>query len=107
MILKNEWGKYALTAMILKNWMRQLCFDVVEKNEVINNIYTDFLDCYVFFLWIIFYLLYCYDISLENFTESTFFYIFSVQPNELDYHGFYLPRKLDLFVIHDLPDDHK
>ena len=27
MILKNEGGKYALTAMLLKNWMRQLCFD--------------------------------------------------------------------------------
>ena len=39
MILKNEWGKYALTAMILKNWMRLMMFiDIVEKNEVINNI---------------------------------------------------------------------
>ena len=38
MILKNEWGKYVLTAMILKTWMRQLCFDIFDKNETINNI---------------------------------------------------------------------
>ena len=30
-----------------------------------------------FFLWINFDLLYCYDISLENFTESTFLQFFT------------------------------
>ena len=41
------------------------------ENEAINNIYTDFLDYYVVFEKID--LLYCYDISLENFTQSTFY----------------------------------
>ena len=38
MIFRNEWGKYALAAMILKNWMKEVCFDCYDfekLNEVI------------------------------------------------------------------------
>ena len=31
---KNEWGKYALTAMILKNWLGQVCFDCYDFEKL-------------------------------------------------------------------------
>ena len=62
---KIEWGKYVLT--LLRKMKQSTIFKLTFWTVM-------------FLLWINVDLLYCYDMSLENFTESTFFYIFLGAP---------------------------
>ena len=60
---KNERGNIWLVVMFFwKNERGNYVLILLSKNGAINNIETDFLDCYVF-LWIMFELLYCYDMN--------------------------------------------
>ena len=76
---KIEWGKYVLT--LLRKMKQSTIFKLTFWTVM-------------FLLWINVDLLYCYDMSLENFTESTFFYIFSPRLRQIYFLGLW---KLLLF----------
>ena len=64
---KIEWGNYVL--ILLRKMKQSTIFKLTFWTAM-------------FLLWINFDLLYCYDISLENFTESTFLHFFTTpHPN--------------------------
>ena len=93
MVLKNEWGNYALTATV---WCWKIewgnyvfaCYDfwkiewgnyvliLLIKMQQSTILKKTFSDCYGAYLWINIELLYCSDISFENFCQSVFFTLF-------------------------------
>ena len=59
---KIEWGNYVLILLIK-----------MQQSTILKNTFSD---CYAAYLWINIELLYCSDISFENFCQSVFFTLF-------------------------------